>query len=81
MVQDGHGASMVYNDCQMEKPMDMMKGVSSTKMMMELVTAKKIPPRGDAKNAITPIPNPMVGNISDRAFLSSSLDGGRLYPM
>lgn len=47
---------------------------------MELVIAKKIPPRGDTKNAMRPPIVRTVGNICETTF-SSFLGGGRLYPI
>jgi len=43
--------------------MEAMKGVMSSRRKIELVMAKKIPPRGETKNAMRPPIVRTVGNI------------------
>lgn len=54
-------------------------GVRSASTKRELVMAKNIPPRGDAKNSATRMPVPIVGRsalISSKGPLGPDGDGG-----
>ena len=62
--QLGHGASIVYSDDHSWKPPNRMNGVNRARTKMELVMAKKMPPRGEAKKRTTSRPVARVGRMA-----------------